>query len=80
MKGFYCNPALENPSRLLSSIAPVAEKSANVPPVEPAAGEIDKLYSRLEIEVRGIDPAVLKSYAWFATTAANHLGIEVGKW
>ncbi|XP_013119595.1 small ribosomal subunit protein uS10m [Stomoxys calcitrans] len=40
--------------------------------------EKDKLYSKLEIELRGIDPAVLKSYSWFATTAANHLGIEVG--
>lgn len=42
--------------------------------------EKDKLYSKLEIELRGVDPAVLKSYSWFATTAANHLGIEVGKW
>lgn len=40
--------------------------------------EKDKLFSRLEIELRGIDPAVLKSYSWFATTAANHLGIDVG--
>lgn len=78
MKGFYCNPALKNPSRLLSTVASVGEKSANVSPVAPAAD--DKLYSRLEVEVRGIDPAVLKSYAWFATTAANHLGIEVGRW
>lgn len=43
-------------------------------------GEQDKLYSKVEIELRGSDPAVMKSYAWFATTAANHLGIEVGKW
>ncbi|XP_055903573.1 28S ribosomal protein S10, mitochondrial [Eupeodes corollae] len=40
--------------------------------------EKDKLYTRLELELRGIDPAVLKSYSWFATTAANHLGIEIG--
>lgn len=44
-----------------------------------AEGEPDKLYSRLEIEVKGADPAVLKSYSWFATTAASHLGIEVGR-
>lgn len=42
--------------------------------------EPDKLYKKLEIELKGIDPAVLKSYSWFATTAAQHLGIEVGKW
>lgn len=42
--------------------------------------EKDKLFSKLEIELRGIDPAVLKSYSWFATTAAGHLGIDVGKW
>lgn len=42
--------------------------------------EKDKLYSRLQLEVRGIDPAVLTSYSWFATTAAQHLGINVGKW
>lgn len=40
---------------------------------------IDKLYSRLEIEIKGAEPAVLKSYAWFATTAAGHLGIDVGR-
>lgn len=43
-------------------------------------GEDDKLYKRLEIELRSIDPAVMKSYATFATTAAKHLNIEVGDW
>ncbi|XP_037050186.1 28S ribosomal protein S10, mitochondrial [Bradysia coprophila] len=41
--------------------------------------EPDKLYKKLEIELKGIDPAVLKSYTWFATTAAQNLGVEVGK-
>lgn len=41
--------------------------------------EPDKLYKRLEIELKGIDPAVMKSYAWFAATTAQHLGIEAGK-
>lgn len=52
------------------------------PSVTPVASvqEKDKLFSRLEIEVKGIDPEVMKSYAWFATTAANNLGINVGKW
>lgn len=39
----------------------------------------DKLFSQLEIELKGIEPEVMKSYAWFATTAAQHLGIKVGK-
>lgn len=39
----------------------------------------DQLYSKLEIELKGNDPAVLKSYSFFATTAAQHLNIEVGK-
>ncbi|XP_067619966.1 small ribosomal subunit protein uS10m [Eurosta solidaginis] len=47
--------------------------------INEVAVEKDKLFSRLELELRGVDPAVLKSYAWFATTAANHLNIEVGK-
>lgn len=42
--------------------------------------EPDKLYKKLEIELKGIDPAVLKSYSWFATNAAQNLNIEVGKW
>ncbi|XP_017472411.1 PREDICTED: 28S ribosomal protein S10, mitochondrial [Rhagoletis zephyria] len=55
----------------LATIAPAS--------INEIAAEKDKLFSKLEIELRGIDPAVLKSYAWFATTAANHLNIEVGK-
>ncbi|NP_001040362.1 28S ribosomal protein S10, mitochondrial [Bombyx mandarina] len=45
-----------------------------VPPVE-----LDKLYKRVELEMRGIDPAVLLSYSWFCVAAASHLGIEVTK-
>lgn len=44
------------------------------------AEEDDKLYKRLELELRGHDPAVIKSYVKFATTAAEHLSIDVGKW
>lgn len=67
------------PVRFSSAISNVApETKTEVPQV--AIGEPDKLYSKLEIELRGIDPAVLKSYTWFATTAADHLGIEKGKW
>ncbi|XP_052751285.1 28S ribosomal protein S10, mitochondrial [Galleria mellonella] len=41
--------------------------------------ELDKLYKRVELEMRGIDPAVLLSYSWFCVAAASHLGIEVTK-
>lgn len=41
--------------------------------------EDDKLYKRLEIELRAHDKAVLKSYVQFAKTAAEHLDIGVGK-
>ena len=70
--------------RLFSSeLQPRTEKSeieVQAPPTESHAVEKDKLYSRLEIELKGIDPEVMKSYAWFATRAAEHLGIPVGKW
>ncbi|CAK9820588.1 28S ribosomal protein S10, mitochondrial [Anthophora plagiata] len=39
--------------------------------------EPDKLYKKIEIEVRGHDKAVLKSYGEFAVMAANHLDIDV---
>ncbi|KYN01224.1 28S ribosomal protein S10, mitochondrial, partial [Cyphomyrmex costatus] len=39
----------------------------------------DKLYKKVEIEVRGNDPAVLKSYGQFATMAADHLKIHIGR-
>ncbi|KDR16763.1 28S ribosomal protein S10, mitochondrial [Zootermopsis nevadensis] len=41
--------------------------------------DLDKLYRMVEVEVRGNDPAVLKSYSWFTTTAAMELGITVGE-
>lgn len=65
-------------SQIQSTATPV--DPSVIPQTAGQTTEPDKLYSRLEIECRGIDPAVLKSYNWFATTAAEHLGIEVGKW
>ncbi|KAJ9596011.1 hypothetical protein L9F63_012744, partial [Diploptera punctata] len=53
--------------------------STNTAPVESKNEDLDKLYKMMEVEVRGHDPAVLKSYSWFATTAANELGITVGE-
>ncbi|CAD7092446.1 unnamed protein product [Hermetia illucens] len=64
--------------RFLSQEATPATKAENAPQ-QTNREDLDKLYSRLEIELRGYDPAVLKSYSWFATTAAGHLGIEVGR-
>ncbi|XP_014252205.1 28S ribosomal protein S10, mitochondrial [Cimex lectularius] len=41
--------------------------------------EPDALYKTVELEMRGLDPAVLKSYSKFLTESATHLGIELGK-
>lgn len=66
-------------SATASSIpATTTTQSVTQAPAEP--NDFDKLYSKLEIELKGNDPAVLKSYSWFATTAAAHLNISVGKW
>lgn len=45
----------------------------------PTESEPDKLYKKLEIEVRGNDPAVLRSYGEFAVVVAGHLDITVGR-
>lgn len=42
--------------------------------------EEDKLFSKLEVELRAHDQAVMKSYSEFATMTANNLGIEIGNW
>nr|SVE76101.1 EOG090X0GP9 [Daphnia hispanica] len=39
----------------------------------------DTLYRSVEIEVRSGEPAVLRSYEWFTSYAAQQLGITVGK-
>lgn len=59
---------------LFSNIVTIS--STSPPSKEPMP---DKLYKKLEIEVRGNDPAVLKSYGQFALMAAKHLDIEVGR-
>lgn len=40
------------------------------------SAELDKLYKYLELELRGNDPAVLKSYAKFSTTAGSLLDVD----
>jgi small subunit ribosomal protein S10 len=62
-----------------SEVQPTIETETHLP-TEAVVPEKDKLYSRLEIELKGIEPEVMKSYAWFATRAAEHLGIQIGKW
>ena len=37
----------------------------------------DKLFDRIEVEVKAHQPDVLKSYSWFATSAAKALDVEV---
>lgn len=64
-------------SRFYSVQTGAGTKTENAPVVE--GGEDDKLYKRLEIELRGHDPTVINSYVKFATTAAEHLNIDVGK-
>ncbi|KAK9499072.1 hypothetical protein O3M35_003585 [Rhynocoris fuscipes] len=40
---------------------------------------IDKLYKLVELEVRGNDPAVLKSYSYFVNMTAKELDLNIGK-
>ncbi|KAJ8955293.1 hypothetical protein NQ314_006906 [Rhamnusium bicolor] len=42
--------------------------------------DIDKLYKVLELELRGNDSAVLRSFSKFAVTTGNHLNIECKSW
>lgn len=42
--------------------------------------ELDKLYKMIEIEIRGHETAVMKSYQMYVTMAARELGIRVGRW
>lgn len=70
-----------NNIRLLTSeIQPRINEEKKQVEISSPAPEKDKLYSRLEIELKGIEPEVMKSYAWYAVRAAEHLGIHIGKW
>ncbi|KAF2902244.1 hypothetical protein ILUMI_03942 [Ignelater luminosus] len=61
-------------SALASNVENVNTKSIN------QDEELDKLYKIVELELRGNDPAVLRSFAKFATTAGQHLDVEAKSW
>lgn len=63
----------ENVARY-SSLVPITEKAPT------SEAPLDKLYKILEIELRGNDPAVLKSYSKFAVTTGNHFEIATKAW
>lgn len=57
----------------LANEAVVAEEETAKEP------QLDKLYKTIELEALAYEPAILDSYEWFVVTAANALGITVGK-
>lgn len=65
------------PIRFYSVQTSSSEKDAN--PNTLTESEDDKLYKRLDIELRGHDKQVLKSYVKFATATATHLDIPIGR-
>ncbi|XKL64400.1 hypothetical protein PGB90_004486 [Kerria lacca] len=64
----FIRSALTNP---FSTIPDTAETLAIEEP--------DKLYKTIEIELKGNDPEVMKSYSKFAQMAADHLEIKKGE-
>lgn len=55
----------------------VVEPEAEAKPED--SGEPDKLYKTIELEVKGHDPAVLRSYKWYALETARLLDITVSR-
>lgn len=47
--------------------------------LQSTGNEPDKLYQTLEIEVKGHDPTVIKSYEQFVCMAARELDVNVSK-
>ncbi|CAH1101973.1 unnamed protein product [Psylliodes chrysocephalus] len=52
----------------------------NVAKIGAAQEDLDKLYKFVELELRGNDPAVLKSFSKFAVTTGNHLDVGTKSW
>ncbi|XP_068233804.1 small ribosomal subunit protein uS10m [Palaemon carinicauda] len=70
-----CRPTKHNVLTALSIRYPhqkYSQYSYDLAPAEP-----DKLYSMVEVECRGHEPAVLRSYLTFVSTAASHLDVNL---
>ncbi|XP_052891532.1 28S ribosomal protein S10, mitochondrial [Anopheles moucheti] len=72
-------PIVPRPIHPVRWYSDVVASTTNAIEQPPSVGVPDKLYSRVELQMKGIDPEVMKSYAMYAKTAAEHLNIEVGK-
>ena len=59
-------------SRLVSSEKEALERVGNIQ-------RDDKLFREIQIEIRAHQPDVLKSYSWFASTAAKELNIQINE-
>lgn len=73
----YHGRTFHSDSTLMNEPSTIASKGQENSPKE--TNELDKLYKTVEVEMKAYEPAVLKSYSWFATTAAKELGIKVGE-
>jgi len=69
------SPSLLNKVRCLATSAFVAEKEG----LEKISNKPrqDRLFREIQIEIRAHQPEVLKSYSWFASSAAKELDIQV---
>merc|ERR1712034_64386 len=57
----------------------IFRQCSNISNALPSDHMPDKLFERIELELRAHEPAVLKSYSWFACSAAKELNIPVDK-
>ena len=65
--------------RLSSSLVQFCSTTAPAKESLPSDFMPDKLFKQIDLELRAHEPAVLKSYSWFAGTAAKELDIKVDK-
>uniref|UniRef100_A0A0K8SXB7 Small ribosomal subunit protein uS10m n=2 Tax=Lygus hesperus TaxID=30085 RepID=A0A0K8SXB7_LYGHE len=74
LKPGFTVPALRLPLFQTCQLSSSAGQTQDVSDVE-----LDKLYKVVELELRGNDPAVLKSYKSFTQAACGHLNVNVLK-
>lgn len=74
----FRQPIVSTQFRAFSQEAPEAVTTSSPSSVQPAEEE-DKLFKRVEIELKGVDPAVMNSYTTFVKVSAEHLGVQVGE-